>query len=283
MKIEELNPFIRYARMHQKFYPQKENSVCYDCRLFFVLKGEGDVFINGKRNRILSGFTAFLPPKTQYRFDFTNPNDVEVYVLNFDLTDGFSHLSKSLGTATESNFLLTNVLNYDLCEEFNRPIVRSNSFAIQTHVGECINLFLREIAYYKHSASALLKIVLIELLKNEHDEKEGYKLVEEVQEFIRNHYQDCELTNQTIAKEFNYHSYHINRVMKAKTGIALHEYLINYRLRMAKNYLTTTDFTVTEIAEKTGFASYVYFIKLFRERVGVSPLRYRKTNKNIGF
>ena len=129
----------------------------------------------------------------------------------------------------------------------------------------------------------LLKIVLIELLKNEHDEKEGYKLVEEVQEFIRNHYQDCELTNQTIAKEFNYHSYHINRVMKAKTGIALHKYLINYRLRMAKNYLTTTDFTVTEIAEKTGFASYVYFIKLFRERVGVSPLRYRKTNKNIGF
>ena len=283
MKIEELNPFIRYARMHQNFYPQKENSVCYDCRLFFVLKGEGVFLANGKTQRVSSGFTAFLPPKTRYKFAFTNSNAVKIYVLNFDLTDEFYFLSKSLGTATESNFLLDNVPKYDLPEEFNRVIIRSNGVLIQGYVGECVNLFLRKTAYYKYSASALLKLVLIDLLKSERDERKEYKLVEKVQDFIRNHYQDCELTNQTIAKEFNYHPYHINRVMKEQTRITLRDYLINYRLDMAKNCLVTTALTITEIAEKTGFSSYTYFIKLFRERVGDSPLKYRKAHKNIGF
>ena len=71
--------------------------------------------------------------------------------------------------------------------------------------------------------------------------------------------------------------------MKAHTKKTLHDYLIDYRLHVAKNYLRTTTLTITSIAEKTGFASYTYFIKLFREHTGLSPLQYRKSHKNIGF
>jgi transcriptional regulator GlxA family with amidase domain len=71
--------------------------------------------------------------------------------------------------------------------------------------------------------------------------------------------------------------------MKKHTKKTLHGYLLEYRIHMAKNYLTTTSLNVTEIAEKTGFASYTYFIKTFREQTGLSPLKYRKTHENIGF
>ena len=64
MKIEELNPFIRYASMHQTYYPQKENSVCYDCRLFYVVKGDGTFFANNQKYHVSQGFSAFLPPET---------------------------------------------------------------------------------------------------------------------------------------------------------------------------------------------------------------------------
>ena len=142
-------------------------------------------------------------------------------------------------------------------------------------------MFLQKIAYYKHSASARLKLVLLQLLRESYGEKSDYKLVQSVQEFICANYQECELSNQTIANQFNYHPYHINRLMKTHTQKTLHDYLIDYRLHMAKNYLRTTTLNVTSIAEKTGFSSYTYFIKLFRERVGVSPLQYRKKHETL--
>ena len=281
MTLNELNPFVRYATMHQNFYPQKEDSICYDCRLFLVSQGDGSFFVNGQTYHVSAGFTAFLPPETQYRFRFSKPNAVKIYVLNFDLTDEFSSLAKSLGTATESTFLLHKVPRYRLPEEFSEPIIRANGISVQNSVGECVNLFLQKIAYYKHSASARLKLVLFELLRDAHGEKSDYKLVQSVQEFIRNNYQDCELTNQSIGEKFNYHPYHINRLMKSHTQKTLHDYLTDYRLHMAKNYLRTTTLNVTAIAEKTGFSSYTYFIKLFRERVGLSPLQYRKKHKTL--
>ena len=283
MKIEELNPFIRYADMHETYYPQKENSVCYDCRLFYVLQGEGVFFANGQNYTVSPGVCIFLPPKTQYRFLFSAYNGVKIYVLNFDLIDEYHTITKSLGTATESNYQPQKVLFYEIPQEFAIPIVQTNSLHIHHYVAACVELFLQKIAYYKHSASAHLKLALIELLREYHSEKNDYKLIQSVQEYIRNHYDDAELNNQEIADEFNYHPYHINRLMKAHTQKTLHDYLIDYRLHMAKNYLRTTNLNVTTIAEKTGFSSYTYFIKLFRERTGLSPLQYRKTHKNIGF
>ena len=71
--------------------------------------------------------------------------------------------------------------------------------------------------------------------------------------------------------------------MKTYTNKTLRDYIIDFRLNMAKNYLATTTLNVTSVAEKTGFSSYAYFIKVFREKFGLAPLKYRKAHKNIGF
>ena len=283
MKIEDLNPFIRYAATHQTYYPKKENSICYDCRLFYVLQGEGTFFANGQNYNVSKGFCAYLPPQTQYNFKFLNHNAVRIYVINFDLSCEFISFNKSLGTATETNFQKDKVLLYDLPQEFNQPIIQSNAISIRNQVGDCVEIFIKKIDYFKHSASAYLKLALIGLLSHFNSKKNDYRLIQSVQEFIRNNYHDTELNNVEIAKQFNYHPYHINRLMKVHTKKTLHDYLLDYRLHMAKNYLRTTTLNVTEIAEKTGFSSYSYFIKIFRERTGNSPLQYRKANKNIGF
>lgn len=283
MKIEEINPFIRYASMHQVLYPQKENSVNYDCRLFYVLYGDGVLFANGQNYNVSQGFSAFLPPKTQYCFEFSDCENVKFYVLNFDLTDEFYTISKSIGTATESTFNEQKFPRYNLPEEFCKPIIQSNGIFIRNYVADCVEFFLQKVAYYKHLASAHLKLALFELLRELNSEKTDYKLIQSVQEYIRKNYHNADLDNQKIANQFSYHPYHINRLMKAQTKKTLHDYLIDYRLHMAKNYLRTTTLNITSIAEKTGFSSYTYFIKLFRERTGSSPLQYRKKYKNIRF
>ena len=47
---------------------------------------------------------------------------------------------------------------------------------------------------------------------------------------------------------------------------------------MAKKLLSGTPLSVTEIAEKCGYSSYVYFAKQFRKNTGMTPSDYRKNN-----
>ena len=283
MQLNSLNPFVRYARTHTYYAPTKKDNVCYDCRLFYVSHGEGTLIANQTAHPVNSNTVIFLPPKTRYHFNFQSPDTVSIFVLNFDLTDAFCQYDKSLGTATESNFQPNKVLTYPLPNEFSNPLVQANGISLRNHVAKCIELFLQKELYNRQTASAYLKLALIDMLREQQGGVGEYKLAKSVIEYVRDHYARAELSNQMIADEFHYHPYHVSRVMKAYTQKTLHEYLIDYRLEMAKNYLITTSLSVTDIAEKIGFASYTYFIKLFREKTGQSPLQYRQTHKHIGF
>jgi AraC-like DNA-binding protein len=283
MKLDTLNPFIRYARAHTFYTPPKNGNVCYDCRLFYISHGDGSLFANGKQYEVGANTVIFLPPKTHYRFAFVEPTAVHIYVLNFDLVDDFSNHTKSLGTATEDTFDETKVLPYNLPEVLANVLVQNNGIQTRNAIAKCVEVFLQKELYRQQTASAHLKLALIDILREQQNGASDYKLARSVIEYIRDHYAMPDLSNQTIADEFHYHPYHISRVIKAYTKKTLHEYLIDYRLDMAKNLLLTTSMNVTLIAEKTGFSSYTYFIKLFREKMGKSPLQYRQTHKHIGF
>lgn len=58
------------------------------------------------------------------------------------------------------------------------------------------------------------------------------------------------------------------------------EYLINYRLEIASRMLIDTKDSVTDIALLTGFSDSSYFAKIFRKRLGYSPLEYRREFSN---
>ena len=59
------------------------------------------------------------------------------------------------------------------------------------------------------------------------------------------------------------------------------EYLINYRIEVASNMLLDTTDSVTDIAMAVGFSESSYFARTFKSKMGMSPLKYRKTMKDI--
>ena len=59
------------------------------------------------------------------------------------------------------------------------------------------------------------------------------------------------------------------------------EYLINYRIEVASNMLLETTDSVTDIAMAVGFSESSYFARMFKSKMGMSPLKYRKTMKDI--
>ena len=174
-------------------------------------------------------------------------------------------------------------MNYALPKEFSDVIVQDNLFQIQELLTKCVNEFLEKSIYYCITASAMLKLCLIESLKKTVKFGPNQELAGRIQKYIHNHYHLQELTNEDVAKEFNYHPFYLSRVMKEATGKTLHQYLVYYRIHMAKNYLITTDLNICMIADITGFSSCSHFIKIFREQTGVTPRQYKKTHINFGF
>lgn len=277
MNLSEINPYIRYARLHHNHLENSiEFRICYDCRLFFMENAEGYITVNEKKFKFSKGTAIFFPPNTKYRFQFTNDKDFAIIIIDFDLVDDFSYVKESLGTPTEKMFIPDKVLNYPINEMFSSPIIKCFP-QISTSLKKCTDNFLFKGNFYRDKSSALLKLCLIELVSSNLISTEYSKLCESVISYIHENYSSPSLTNPVIAEKFNYHQYYLNHIIKKETGKSLHKHVIDTRLNYAKNYLLTTSYSIDQISWKTGFSSTSYFIKIFKEIVGMTPNKYRKT------
>lgn len=89
--------------------------------------------------------------------------------------------------------------------------------------------------------------------------------------------EDC-LTDRTIAdlaETLGISGRHLRRVFFAEYGVNPVQYLQTQRLLLAKNLLTDTPLSVTEVAMTAGFGSIRRFNDLFRKRYRLSPSRFR--------
>ncbi|WP_256592999.1 helix-turn-helix transcriptional regulator, partial [Pseudomonas sp. 2822-15] len=60
-------------------------------------------------------------------------------------------------------------------------------------------------------------------------------------------------------------------LFKEQTGLTFSEYLTRRRMQVAKKLLFSTDLPIGVIAEKVGYQTAKYFIKLFKELEGHTP------------
>ena len=54
------------------------------------------------------------------------------------------------------------------------------------------------------------------------------------------------------------------------------EYLQNLRIEKAKDLLRKTDCSISQICDLCAFGSLSHFSRVFREKTGVSPTKYKK-------
>lgn len=70
---------------------------------------------------------------------------------------------------------------------------------------------------------------------------------------------------------------HLSYIFKKETGTNFVDYLTNYRIKKAKELLSSApQSTIAEIAESVGFRDTGYFCKVFKKTTGFTPNRFRK-------
>lgn len=85
-----------------------------------------------------------------------------------------------------------------------------------------------------------------------------------------------EYTLASLAAEYHLSPSHLSHLFKQLTGFAPMEYLTARRLSAAKNLLSTTEKSVKEIVYRCGFSDESNFCRLFKSRIGLTPLDFRK-------
>ena len=66
------------------------------------------------------------------------------------------------------------------------------------------------------------------------------------------------------------------RSIKSKTGLTYSAYVQQIRLERAEHMLTASDRSIEEISEMAGYHNKGYFYKIFQEKYGMTPAKYRK-------
>jgi YesN/AraC family two-component response regulator len=83
-----------------------------------------------------------------------------------------------------------------------------------------------------------------------------------------------DITGDLLEEKFNCNFDYINRVFKETLGKTIFTYLNRLRIEKAKQFLSTQIYSLTDVAEKTGFHDVYYFSKVFKKYAGITPGAY---------
>ncbi|MFD2215498.1 AraC family transcriptional regulator [Metabacillus endolithicus] len=68
---------------------------------------------------------------------------------------------------------------------------------------------------------------------------------------------------------------HLSRIFVSEVGVSYSEFVQNERIQRAATLLKTTDLSIKDISEETGFKNIHYFTRVFTSTMGISPGRFR--------
>ncbi|WP_366414826.1 helix-turn-helix domain-containing protein [Paenibacillus sp. GP183] len=104
-------------------------------------------------------------------------------------------------------------------------------------------------------------------------------VVEEIKQYIHTHLGN-DLTRISLAEIVYLNPDYLARLFKKETGISLGTYILQVRIKVAKQLLETTNLSVNTISFKIGHANYSHFSKIFKQEIGCTPNEYRKNQQD---
>lgn len=129
--------------------------------------------------------------------------------------------------------------------------------------------------------STFYKLIAQHMLSVGSDDDRNDSIARDIAAFLeKNYHWDVKI--DSIAEMFNYSRNHLYTLFKKEYGISPKEYLLDLRIEKAKQILSENGdgISVKETAYAVGFGDPLYFSRVFRSVVGVSPMQYKSNSNN---
>ena len=275
MDYIRLNPVIRSVSLYEKIN-RTDECIGYDSRVIYIVSGELTAVVDGEKlGHLAPGNLLYIPAGVPYKL---KSKYLRAVVVAFDPVDTNPEPNDRLSPAT--------VNEYDeaLCHKEGVDGLLAKHILLPDMESErdtfirMANIFTSAEGHYRAQLSAMFKLILLKVIETADENALPARMVEELDNYIRENVSN-EISNTEIGAIFGYHPFYVSRMLKERKGMTLRQYIIAYRLKLAKKLLDESAKSVNEISEECGFNDPSYFTKTFKNAFGMTPKEYRNLTK----
>lgn len=275
MLLEQINPFVRFARYMNIATKSHPAYISYDARLFYTMDSQAKIKVQGTFYLMKTGSLLLIPPGKEYVYLPAGQIPVRYLILNFDYTQNHIHRKIPVPPDIPEQFQKERILDtitFTDIPQLNEPLFLPQCAEAEPLLMDIEKEYRRQLMYHNMvTGSALRQVLALVVRKLLSPPDTG---TNEIIRFIQNN-TARNFSNRELGELFHFHPNYINSIIKASTGMSLHRYVLNAKISKAIRLLDTTQMPVREIAQKVGFTDISHFSKVFKKTAGASPNKYR--------
>lgn len=131
--------------------------------------------------------------------------------------------------------------------------------------------------YRNHAIEELAKLV-----RGQKEKRHTSSYTEQCKDYVYGHYRE-KIYLDDIAGTLGISSSYLSRLFKRETGVSLQDFINDVRVEKAANLLIYSEETLPGIAGYVNFPSQSYFGKIFKQKMQMTPKKYRELHKPAEF
>ncbi|HEU5397260.1 MAG TPA: AraC family transcriptional regulator [Verrucomicrobiae bacterium] len=233
--------------------------------LIYCVKGEGWCEMAGNSHKIRSGDLLALPPGTPHKYGADERRPWTIYWVHIK-GDNNSFLLSEMGiTAARPVLSLGQEPELlALFEELLEVVEQGYASSRLLYASQILTHLIGLMIWASHHSMA--------------GNPDAAQKVKQSIAFMKQHL-DRAANVASFAAMANLSESHYRSLFKDQTGYAPMDYFIRLRIHKACQLLDTTNLTIKEIAQLTGYQDALYFSRAFKAVVELSPVQYRLQHK----
>lgn len=275
------HPLIELIDLSKQNKDSGINAVIFDLYVIALKRGCNKLFYGQQEYDFDEGVMAFLSPGQILRAESTNiPQNIEGWMLfihpdflwNTSLAKTIKRYEFFGYSANEALFLsdkeesIINALVNNIKNEYQTNIDQFSQDIIISHLETLLNYSER---FYQRQFITR--------------KKTNHQILDRMEVLLSDYFSSNDLlskglpTVQFISDTLNVSPTYLRSLLKTLTGMNTQQHIHEKLVEKAKEKLSTTNLTVSEIAYELGFEHTQSFNKLFKSKTNISPLQFRQS------
>lgn len=249
----------------------------------YMYSGSCTQYINNEKIVLNEHDFILMDKDIIQKIDYVGEHDIIVNILVKDdsvmellrqsISNSSSIVTKFMYNASKMNAFHNNYMLFKLQDN-----------EIAQNIIECMIMKYFESSHLKDKSLYTMMALLLSELSNSVDQQTSHFQDDEnsilpILRYIDEHYETVTLAS--LSEHFGYNANYLGNKIKEETGSTFKDLLDKKRLDIAKELLTASNYSTTEISDMIGFKSAPSLFRLFQKHVGMTPLEYKETQQHF--
>ncbi|ECB9828912.1 AraC family transcriptional regulator [Listeria monocytogenes] len=266
---------IEHGKREQPF-TMTYNHFHKESEIYLLIEGHGELFLNSAIYPLKAGSLVLIDEEQVHKTNMMNCDHHERILIEFDT----SFFESAIKSATHLSLKAFFHQYYGVIQ------LNDKLFALMQELLFAVNHEVAKKDAHHHNMINTLLTQLIILIMRYIDENPGaytaplkkdatHRIVTTTIDYIKQNLQQ-NISLDIISQHVFVNKSYLCRIFKATTGLSVHDYINNERIKHAKILLGTSEDTIESISEKCGYNNKSYFERVFKKYTETSPHKYRK-------